>query len=360
MPLVLVHVELHPDALVGHQVDDPVPLLEVRRVDDAGGGRVHARPEDAEPCAVEPVLVEPVRVRGGEALGRVRRHVRRPLPHEVQAVHDHQPAVLVDDVPALALEPRNRVGVRGSSLRRRRTGVANRRQQECEQEGKQQRQELPHDTRTSCGSQALRSRLLAEIAWEPGPACLGRHATLGRRLMLHARAPRIALLAALVLIAPLGIQGSADADTTSTAPDPPTAGKTIVKNPGTILLPNGKFLVAGTAAFVAKNSVFMGNAAAGAKGTWRPTNKRLLKGKPAWAAEGSVLGSVDRSSGRRALRRLLCGPGARDHRLGGQERSVLHRHRRLHDHVNRAEQPPRGARSTSSSRSTSRWSATAE
>ena len=74
VPLVLVHVELDPDALPGQQVEHPLPLVEVRRVGlrraPSGVSPAHSVPTRAalKPCRASQAasfLVNPVGPFGG-------------------------------------------------------------------------------------------------------------------------------------------------------------------------------------------------------------------------------------------------------------------------------------------------------
>ena len=112
---------MHPDLLLGEQAGDAVDAPEVRRVGDAGLLRGDAGPQHPEPGAVEAVLLQPGGVPRGEAGRGVRRRVGRVLPHQVEPVHDHDPAVLVDqEAPsgaAAACRRRRRPGRRGERER---------------------------------------------------------------------------------------------------------------------------------------------------------------------------------------------------------------------------------------------------
>ncbi len=86
----------------------------------------------------------------------------------------------------------------------------------------------------------------------------------------------------MLLLSGLGVAGSAMADTTSTNPDRPTAGDKVIRNPGALQLPDGRWLVVATGGWGATDEIYIGNAAGDLP--WSIVNKRLLNRRPAWAS----------------------------------------------------------------------------
>ncbi len=100
---VLVEVEQHIDAARRQQLHHAVDAVEVAGVDHVRL-RHHPGEQHAQAHRVEAVRRQPVGIGGGEAVERIRSHVRRLLPNRVDPVQDHRAALRVDQPGAVAAQ----------------------------------------------------------------------------------------------------------------------------------------------------------------------------------------------------------------------------------------------------------------